>query len=152
MCPFHHAAGDVSLSTDPYMLTTWPLRNPSPVPFCNFYFACAKLSQVILWQRRSSACSHGCCDFWQMNIQESLGSHWPCEEWWCFCTAGDDREMTKCRAVSFDKGALSWAWIPPMSCARVLCYRWKHYGGTLKWNSASRPNGLAILTLTLVQP
>ena len=38
------------------------------------------------------------------------------------------------------------------TCTRVLCYRWNHYGGTLKWNSASRPNGLAILTLPLVQP
>ena len=41
--------------------------------FAIFYFARAKLTQVILWQRRSRrACSHGCCDFWQMNIQESL--------------------------------------------------------------------------------
>ena len=38
------------------------------------------------------------------------------------------------------------------TCTRVLYYRWNHYGGILKWNSAIRPDELTILTLTLVQP
>ena len=38
-----------------------------------FDFASAKLNQVILGQRSSSrARAHGCCDFWQVNIQKPL--------------------------------------------------------------------------------
>ena len=71
MCPFHHAARNVLPVHANHMAMLEEIR--LQFLFAIFYFACAKLSQVILWQRRSRrACSHGCCDFWQMNIQESL--------------------------------------------------------------------------------
>ena len=71
MCPFHHAAGNVLPVHANHMAMLEAIR--LQFIFAIFYFARAKLTQVILWQRRSRrACSHGCCDFWQMNIQESL--------------------------------------------------------------------------------
>ena len=68
MCPFHHAASNVLPVHANHMTMLEEIR--LQFLFAIFYFACAQLSQVILWQRCSRrACSHGCCDFWQMNIQ-----------------------------------------------------------------------------------